>query len=311
MARRICAGAAQLPLSIVNLWCGRDRMTSVAQAIAGFAAPALAVMREVWRDSSRKGVSMIAAALAFYLFLALFPFLLVLIAVAGYVLPSSEQGLALVREALDRALPGSSTMGIQRQIESVIAHRAIVGGLGLLGILWSASGAFAVLARALRIIWESGSKSLLRTRVRALVLVLVAVLLMLASLALSSALSIIARLNAAGVLALLGELGPLWRLVSATLPLSVGFVTFLAVYRIVPAPQLKLRHVGVGAAFAAVAWEIARWGFSWYLAHFANFDRVYGPVGAVVVLMLWIYVSSVVALVGAELAWVCARRWPG
>ncbi|HUT73389.1 MAG TPA: YihY/virulence factor BrkB family protein [Armatimonadota bacterium] len=283
----------------------------MAQAIAGFAAPALAVMREVWRDSSRKGVSMIAAALAFYLFLALFPFLLVLIAVAGYVLPSSEQGLALVREALDRALPGSSTMGIQRQIESVIAHRAIVGGLGLLGILWSASGAFAVLARALRIIWESGSKSLLRTRVRALVLVLVAVLLMLASLALSSALSIIARLNAAGVLALLGELGPLWRLVSATLPLSVGFVTFLAVYRIVPAPQLKLRHVGVGAAFAAVAWEIARWGFSWYLAHFANFDRVYGPVGAVVVLMLWIYVSSVVALVGAELAWVCARRWPG
>jgi membrane protein len=286
-------------------------MTSVAQAIAGFAAPALAVVREVWRDSSRKGVSMIAAALAFYLFLALFPFLLVLIAVAGYVLPSSEQGLALMREALDRALPGSSNMGIQRQIESVVAHRAIVGGLGLLVILWSASGAFAVLVRALRIIWESGSKSLLRTRVRALVLVLVVVLLMLASLALSSALSIIARLNAAGVLGVLGELGALWRLVSATLPLSVAFVTFLAVYRIVPAPQLKLRHVGVGAAFAAVAWEIARCGFSWYLTHFANFDRVYGPVGAVVVLMLWIYVSSVVALVGAELAWVCARRWPG
>ena len=282
-------------------------MTAV-QHIARLGRSAFEVVGAVARDYSHKRISMIAAALAFYLFLALSPFLLVVMAALGYILGSSDQGLELMGQVLGRALPGSAAQ-IQAQLQGIVANRAVVGGLGLAALVWSASGAFAILSRALRIIWEiRGRPMFLLARVRAVLLVILAVVFLLLSIALTSVITVITHLHAAGVRLGVGELRPLLQVAAGTLPLGISFITFLALYRIVPAPRIKLRHLAAGAVFAAVGWEIAKRGFSYYLAHFANFNRVYGPVGAIVVLMLWIHISVIVALIGAELAWVYARR---
>jgi membrane protein len=269
---------------------------------------ALEVARAVGRDYAEKRISIIAAALAYYLFLALFPFLLVVIAAVGYIFGSSEHGLELLRQTLAVVLPEAGRE-VRGQLEIITAKRALVGGLGLVALAWSASNAFAILGRALRIVWEVKDDSMfLLARLRALGLLALAVIFLLLSVLASSAASVLAHLRPAGVSTTLDELVHVWRLASAALPLAIGFITFLALYRIVPAAQIELRHAAAGAAFAAVAWEIAKRGFAWYLERFASFDRVYGPVGAIVVLMLWIYISVVIALIGAELAWVYSLR---
>ena len=283
-------------------------MTSISQPVCGFVRSGFDVAWAVGRDYAQKRVSIVAAALAFYTFLALFPFLLVIIAAVGYVLGSSEQGMEMVRQALRGALPGAG-LKVEQQLATVIANRAVVGGLGLVGLAWSASNAFAIFARALHIVWEVELEAMfVLARLRALGLLALAVVFLLLSMTASSVISVIAHLQAAGVVVGLGELEFMWRLASALLPLAISFVTFLALYRIVPAAQIKLHHAAAGAVFAAAAWEVAKRGFAWYLEKFANFDRVYGPVGAIVVLMLWIYISVVIVLIGAELAWVYSLR---
>jgi membrane protein len=274
-------------------------------------APVLEIAHAVAQDYSAKRVSILAAALAFYSFLALFPFILVILAAAGYVLHSSEQELEVVRQALDRALP-TSDLQIEQQLNTIIAHRAVVGGLGLLGLVWSASNALAIFVQALRIVWEvKGRSRFLLVRLRALTLLALAIIFLLLSVLVSSAIPLIAHWRAAGVVLRLAEIRVLWRLASAAVPLTISFVTFLVLYRIVPAARIELRHVAAGAAFAAVAWEIAKGAFAWYLQRFANFDRVYGPVAAIVVLLLWMYISVVIVLIGAELASIYSLRQRG
>jgi membrane protein len=270
--------------------------------------PVLEIGHAIAEDYSAKRVSIIAAALAYYSFLALFPFVLVILAAAGYVLHSSEQQLDVVRQALDRALP-TSDLKIERQLNTIIAHRAVVGGLGLLALVWSASNALAIFVQALRIVWDlKGRSRFLLVRLRALTLLALAIIFLLLSVLVSSTIPLIAHLPAAGVVLRLAEIRVLWRLASAAIPLTISFITFLVLYRIVPAARIELRHAAAGAAFAAVAWEIAKGAFAWYLGRFANFDRVYGPVAAIVVLMLWMYISVVIVLVGAELASVYSLR---
>ena len=274
-------------------------------------APVLEIAHAIAQDYSAKRVSILAAALAFYSFLALFPFILVILAAAGYVLHSSEQELVLVRQTLDRALP-TSDLRIEQQLNTIIAHRAVVGGLGLLALVWSASNAFATFVQALRIVWDlKGRSRFLLVRLRALTLLALAIVFLLLSVLVSSTIPLITHWRAAGVVLHLAEIRVLWRLAAAAVPLTISFVTFLVLYRIVPAARIELRHVAAGAAFAAVAWEIAKGAFAWYLHRFANLDRVYGPVAAIVVLMLWMYVSVVIVLVGAELASVYSLRQRG
>jgi len=272
---------------------------------------AFEVAQAIGRDYSAKRVSIIAAALAYYVFLSLFPFLLVMIAAVGYLLGASPQHVEAVSRALDRVLPSSSVQ-IQQQLQTIVAHRAVVGGLGLAGLIWSASSIFATFSQALRIVWEIKTRPrFLRTRLTALVFLAVAVVLLLVSVVATSAVPIIARIPAAGAALRLVELPLVWRLASAALSLAVSFITFLALYRIVPAAHIELRHAAAGAAFAAAAWEVAKGGFAWYVQHFANFHKVYGPIGAIVVLLLWIYVSAVISLVGAQVAAVYSQRGRG
>ncbi|UCH34409.1 MAG: YihY/virulence factor BrkB family protein [Armatimonadota bacterium] len=268
-------------------------------------------LRAVARDYSAKRLSIIAAGLAYYTFLAFFPFVLVMLAAAGYALGSSEQQYQVVENALTRAMP-TAGLRIREQLDTIVANRAVVGGLGLLALVWTASNAFAIIIQALRIVWEVKVPSrFVVMRLRALALLAIAVVFLLLSVLASSAMPVVAHLPMAGVVRRLGELPLLWWLASAALSLAISFLAVLVLYRIVPTPQIKLRHEAAGAAFAAVSWELAKSGFAWYLQRFANFDRVYGPVGAIVILLLWIYISAVIVLVGAEIAAVYAVRERG
>ena len=271
---------------------------------------AFEVTHAVAADYSQKRISILAAALAYYVFLALLPFLLVLLAAAGYILGHFGHHIDVVSRALDRALP-STDLHIKQQLNTLVAHRAALGGLGLLGLFWSASNALAILGQALRIVWGVKRRTFLMARLRALGLLLLAVLLLPISILVTSSLPVISRISRAGAAIHFGEFQFLWHAAAVLVAVALSFVTFLALYRTVPAPQIRLRHIAAAAGFAAVVWELAKRGFTFYLERFGNFNKVYGPLGAIVVLLLWIYISAVVVLIGAELAQVYSQRERG
>mgnify|MGYP004706750339 CR=1 FL=1 len=81
---------------------------------------------------------------------------------------------------------------------------------------------------------------------------------------------------------------------------SVVFFTLSLMYRLIPAHRLRLRQVMPGALFSTVSWLGTSWLFSLYVSRFANYSRFYGSLGGVIILMIWIYLSSITLLMGSE-----------
>ncbi|MEZ4521801.1 MAG: YihY/virulence factor BrkB family protein [Thermomicrobiales bacterium] len=95
-------------------------------------------------------------------------------------------------------------------------------------------------------------------------------------------------------------------LLTFLIPIVVSFMIFAALYRFIPAVKTSFDEIWPGALFAAVAFEIAKVGFSFYLRNFGNYNAIYGSLGAVIVFMLFIFVAANVLLMGAEVA----SEWP-
>jgi membrane protein len=289
-------------------------MGMAMRSAARLAAGARRWLGGVWRLLHLTGYkfaqdrgSLLAAAMAFYAFLAVFPFALLLIAGLGHFLGSSEAAFSRVSDYLGQAMP-ELRMHIHGQLKQIILHRKVVGWLGLLALIYSASGGFGTVQTALVQIWEIPSPHrFLVARLKSLGLVLAAMVLLILSVTVTSVAAITARLPLSRLTHVMRHLAPLWGPKVGVASLIFGFAMFMALYSIVSSPRVPRRYLALGAAFAAVAWELAKFAFAWYVESYAAFDRIYGPMGAVVILLLWIYVSCLILVVGAELAWVRAR----
>ena len=101
---------------------------------------------------------------------------------------------------------------------------------------------------------------------------------------------------------------PLWGYLALPLPFFLMWVVFLLIYFLAPAPAVPFRSAMLGAIIASALWQITKETYSYYLLEYARFDQLYGPVGAVVGFVLWVYYSSVILLFGAEVAEVHSRR---
>jgi membrane protein len=91
-------------------------------------------------------------------------------------------------------------------------------------------------------------------------------------------------------------------------PLLVSILTFTIFYWIVPNTHVPVIVALAGGSFAGALWEIAKYGFSYYATHFANYSAVYGSLAGVILLLVWIYYSAIVVIMGAEVASVYAGR---
>ena len=247
-----------------------------------------------------------AGALAFFAVLALFPLLLLLITLFASLIRRSE-ATALVLGRVTTFLPGSASF-VVAGVDAVLAAQPVLLGVGTLGLLWSSLGIFLTLGYALNRVWEAPrDRPLLAQYAIAAVLALSIGVLMLLSLLLSTLLVALHLLQ--GALAGLDLPGTeaLVLVGSDVLDLIIVTVAAAVLYRVLPNVAVRWRDVLLPAFLMAVAREGAKLGFTWYLGTFAQVDRVYGPVAAIVGLMLWLYVSSILLLLGAELSHQVAR----
>jgi len=249
-----------------------------------------------------------AAGMAYYAVFSLFPLLLVLVATGSLAL-EREQVYEQTIRFVEQALPTSRDL-VERNIQQVLQLRGTVGIIGLLGSLWSASGVFAILTRNINLAWpQAEPRNTLEMRLLALGMVIILVILLILSLFSEAALALLPRLQ----VPVWGDVSiyatPVWAVVSRFVPWLFTFLLFLSLYRWVPNTHVKWSGVLWGALVAAAAWEIAAGVFAWYLhSGLARYRLVYGSLGAVVALMFWIYLSSLITLFGAHLSAAICRE---
>jgi membrane protein len=258
------------------------------------------VAQRVWNESSKDNLSVVSAGCAFYALFAVFPALAALIALYG--LTADPATVEAQFSMLSSVLPPQAYQVVIEQIRHLAEAPSQSLGWGLalnLGIaLWSVSNLTQAIFAALNIAYEEPERrTLLRFYLSAFTFAILGIL--------SGALMLLAIVYVPILFAYAGYSAGFELMVRvARWPLLALVVLILLalLYRYGPCRRsAKWRWVSVGSVFATVLWLIASAGFSFYVSHFANYDRIYGSLGAVVVLLVWLYLSFYIVLLGAEI----------
>jgi len=249
-----------------------------------------------------------AAAMSYFGLMTLFPALLLLFALSNR-LAAGTQMLAHVVQVY----PGSSKF-LHETVQSLSGiSTGIMLSCGLI-VMWAGSWVFAVVERALNRIWGTMPRTFLHGRALTLGMIGIVGLLLSVSVMVTSIL--LALQEIAGRLSprqlenyrLLSSVGSVfWQIVFALVSLLVTFTLFAIVYRFMPNAHVAVRDVIPGAVIAGLLWEGAKYVFAWSL-NYLDYNQIYGSVGAVVAVLVWGYVSSLVLLLGAQLTSVFHRE---
>ncbi len=263
-----------------------------------------ATVQEFQRDDALG----LAAQLAYYLILALFPFILVLVSLMGTF--GNPELASTVLGYFRQVLPEEAYEIINTYTANIISGQAKAPGLFTFGILftiWAASGAFAALINALnraydvqetRPFWKVRGLAVLMT-LGLSVLILVGVLLLILGPQIGQ---FIANLFGLDELFLL-----VWDTVRWPVALFFMIFTVALLYYFAPDVDQPFRWITPGGLIGVILWVLASVAFNFYVSNFGSYNKTYGSIGAVIVLLLYLYISSLTILFGAELNSVLAR----
>jgi membrane protein len=242
----------------------------------------------------------IAGGVAFFVLLAIFPAITALVSAYGLVFNASDitNNLSLLADIA----PANVLSIVHEQAQRIAANSGRTLSLGIIvGILvslWSAMSGVKAMIDALNVIYEQPEgRNFFKLSLVALVFTLggfaTFLLAIAAVIVLPLVLAPIGLGSAAGTLTRFGR----WPVLLLVLLIGLAVLYRYGPYR----RAARWQWVSVGSVFAAVTWIIASYLFSWYLASFANYNATYGSLGAVVGLMMWLWISTIVILLGAEL----------
>ncbi|MBV9160746.1 MAG: YihY/virulence factor BrkB family protein [Pseudonocardiales bacterium] len=258
------------------------------------------VLGRAIRASQKDNISLLAAGVAFFGFLALFPALIALVTLVGLVADPAQ--ITQQVQSFTAGLPQASRQLISDQL-TVITHSrggALTIGLviSLLAALWSASSGTSNLMTAVNTAYEEEeTRSFLKFRAVALLLTLGTVVFLVLTLALIAVVPVALHAVPLGPLGTVLVQAVRWALLIA---LIVGGLAVL--YRVAPdRTPPKFRWVSVGSVVAALLWLLGSVGFSLYINFFGNYNKTYGTLTGVIVLLLWLYLTSYIVLLGAEI----------
>lgn len=265
--------------------------------------------RRVWAAAVQHEIFDRAAALSYYFLFALFPTLLLLGALLGML------GTAHLMEELmsygEAVLPPIvASLLSQTLIEVVTAPGRATLSVGIIGILWAASRGVRSVIVALNVVYVVGrARPWWRRQVVAMLLTLAFCVFTFTALAL---LAFGGRIGeAVAAWAGLGEVfTAVWRVVQWPVAILFGIIGMDLTYHLAPATRGRLGWLSPGAVVAITGWVVASLGMRIYVANFVDYNATYGSIGAVIVLMLSLYLNAALLLIGAEINAVIERTAP-
>lgn len=247
----------------------------------------------------------LSAQLSYYLLLAFFPFLIFLISVIGFLKLSEE---ALMNNIL-LLLPRDAGQSILSIVREVTANRSgTLLSFGLVGSVWTASGGINALIKGLNQAYDQPeSRRIWLVRLISMAATLVLALVILVSMSLLVFGQAIER-HGFPLLGIPESWGRWWNLLQVIVPVLALYSVFLLLYRMTPNRRLAWREAMPGSIFASVGWIVCSLLFAFYVNNFGHFTRTYGSLGGIIILLLWLYLSSMIVLIGGELNAALAKR---
>ena len=260
----------------------------------------------VWRALLEMGnddATHLAAGIAYYSMFSIFPLLLATLAVSGSVLAFGSLQVDFTKFVTDN-LPGSGDI-VEQNLDQVIRFRGLLGAVGFVGLIWSASTVFGAVARSVNRAWNiHQDRPFYISKVQHLGMsILIGILFVLSAVATSIIELFAHQSRYLGILGLnlILNLG-LGIIALRLIPWGLSVAIFLLIYRVAPNTKTYWKYVWPGAVVAAVLFEICKGAFVWYVENLATHSVIYGSLTSVMALMLWIYLSSLAMILGAEIS---------
>jgi membrane protein len=240
-----------------------------------------------------------AGSIAYSVILSIFPLLLGAISLLGLFLPKAsvqDQILSFVQQQT----PGLEGL-LRDNISAVIQNRGALGIIGIAGLLWSGSGLFGAIHRGINLAWGGKPKTSFFIRKGKQL-----------GAAISSGFFFLISVGATGLVSSSNLIsGSLQQAAVTFAGFAMVFIAFLLMYRIMPDTKSEWKYVWLGALAAAALFEIALYLSTFYFSRFADYSRVYGSIASVVVLIVWIYYSAYILILGSEVCVTYSRMKQG
>ena len=247
-----------------------------------------------------------AASIAYYALLSFFPFLLLVFSLLGSITDNEEDRIAVLTFVF-RYFPTKLDF-VTGQLDAMNRTSVQLGVAGALALLWASLGVFGAITSAVNEAWGvERQRSFWKHRMVSFLMLVAGGGVMIVALLLVGAVEVAQGSSFGIMLARFHWLSVLQTLTLDYLATLLLIVAIGLVYYFIPNAKTRFRDVWFGAALTGILWRLAFDGFAWYIARNKSLTLIHGSIAAVVVFLLWVYVSSIILMYGVEFTAAHAR----
>lgn len=254
--------------------------------------------KQFYERIKKDEITALGAQMTYYLILAFFPFLIFLITVLNYTPLTDEDIISGLISVLPQE---AASMVNQILLDTLRANNQTLLSVGMIATLWAASrGVMAVIRGINKAYGVHEKRSFLMTQSMSFLYLFIFVLVII----LTFGLIIFGKYLGALLfewLVIPYEFEYIWTFVQYVIPISIIISVFIFLYKTAPNETVAWREVIPGALFSTFGWLGTSYLFSLYVTHLGNYSRTYGSLGGIIILLLWLYISSIIVLLGGEI----------
>lgn len=240
-------------------------------------------------------ISAVGGQLAYFFFLSLFPMLLFLSALISYLHIDQDSVYKMLKEIV----PHDMFALIQGLVDSLLNHQsASLLSIGILGTIWSASNGVNAIGKALDSVYSTAKRRNFFIQRVLSMFFMIFLFIMVGSVAI---IGVFGRQIGVFITKLFNldfNIFENYNIMRWSIVIFVIFTALVLLYRFLPNHKIKFKETIIGAAFTSIAWMIFSYLFSIFIDNFSNYSAIYGSIGAVIILMLWFYLSGIIVIIG-------------
>jgi membrane protein len=269
--------------------------------------PAWTILRITGQTLFHDNGFFLAMGLAFNLLLYCVPLGLLFISLLGYTFLDSERAMVEVHSVMRQFLPRSEE-DFADNLAAIVANRGLLGIVGSISFLIFSSTLFGSVRHVLNIVFKAPTqRAFLRGLVRDFVMMLIAAILLILSIGAGVLLALARTLGTERLPLVASMLEFVWGFAGKLITLGLLASLFYVFYRYAPARRLSRKALIVASLCATILFELARWGFSWYVAFAGESLALYGVLGGLMFFFFWLYYASLVFVLGAAVGFACEQ----
>ncbi|MCD7036322.1 YihY/virulence factor BrkB family protein [Metabacillus sp. GX 13764] len=267
--------------------------------------PKGSLLRELFFRFERDEVAGLAAELAYFFLLALFPFLIFLITLIGYLPLSIDDILSVIREYA----PGQSVQIIEMTLQQILnKQNSGLLSFSIIFALWSASSGINAIVRSFNRAYEAKeTRPFIVARGTIILLTVAMIFVVIVALLLPVFGEYIGKFIFSS-LGLPKMFMAVWNAMRYIVSAMIIFIVLTALYYFGPSKRNYVKSVLPGSFAATVCWVLVSSMFSYYVSHFGNYSATYGSIGGIIVLLVWLYLTGMIIILGGELNAILYQR---